>query len=390
MRRTTVAIGTCVCLVALVAVAMAQGPAHVGVAGAPPPIRQATPEDGPPPGPATGRVTIDPHTGAMTDTFLVNGVEQPPLEQMVNQLLANWKESKDVAYRDEMLKQLRTVLKEQFQVRVGGHQKEIEQLEAKVKELRQQLELRRVKEDEIVDFRLQQLLREAQGLGWGTEPGAGQVGRSMNSSSYRTVINDGGSQAFGMSSGRMGGGGFQGGMGGGGFQGSRMGGVGIGSGSVTVAPLGVGPNGFGMSGGGRTTAVNSDSGISFGTTSVSGKNTPTLNFAETARPQGTLSISTTAAPNPGKSAQFVEFFKSLDTNNNGMLEEDEVKNTPAKFIVEGVYKELGKQLKYPVAISEVLKAMDDFPGTIRIRERGDGKGNVNRDVEMNVAVPGKE
>jgi multidrug resistance efflux pump len=67
---------------------------------------------------------------------------------------------------------MREDLTKRFQARLSAHEKEILQLEAKVKQLREQLELRCKKQDEIVDFRLKQLLREAQGLGWRTDEGA--------------------------------------------------------------------------------------------------------------------------------------------------------------------------------------------------------------------------
>jgi hypothetical protein len=99
----------------------------------------------------------------------------PRLEagQGANELLGKWKAAGNEADRDKLRKQLHEVLKADFQVRLAAHEKEIEQLEGKVKQLRQQLELRRQKQDEIVDFRCQQLIREAQGLGWGTEPATG-------------------------------------------------------------------------------------------------------------------------------------------------------------------------------------------------------------------------
>ena len=65
---------------------------------------------------------------------------------------------------------LQAALKAEFQSRLAAHEKEIDQLENEVKKLRQQLELRRRNQDEIVHFRMEQLLRDAQGLGWGTEP----------------------------------------------------------------------------------------------------------------------------------------------------------------------------------------------------------------------------
>jgi hypothetical protein len=88
----------------------------------------------------------------------------------LNELLGSWKAAANESERSKVEKELREVLKGEFQARLGAHEKEIAQLEAKVKRLREQLELRRKKQDDIVDFRVQQLLREAQGLGWGTEP----------------------------------------------------------------------------------------------------------------------------------------------------------------------------------------------------------------------------
>ena len=71
--------------------------------------------------------------------------------------------------REKVEQALHDALKVQFGTRFDAEKKEVEQLEAEVKRLREQLELRRAKQDEIIEFRLQQLLRDAQGLGWGTE-----------------------------------------------------------------------------------------------------------------------------------------------------------------------------------------------------------------------------
>jgi hypothetical protein len=91
------------------------------------------------------------------------------VESAVEQSLRAWKAAEDDAKRAEAEKELRKALKSLFLLRLGAHEKEIESLESKVKQLRGQLDRRREKQDEIVDFRLQQLLREAEGLGWGTE-----------------------------------------------------------------------------------------------------------------------------------------------------------------------------------------------------------------------------
>jgi polyhydroxyalkanoate synthesis regulator phasin len=112
-------------------------------------------------------------TSTDENILFIGRLPDPGAERLVSEALRTWKAAGSESDRGRIEKKLREVLKGQFQARLAAHQKEIEQLEAKVKQLREQLELRRTKQDEIVDFRLQQLLREAQGLGWGTEPAMG-------------------------------------------------------------------------------------------------------------------------------------------------------------------------------------------------------------------------
>lgn len=153
MQRRLLAIGACVCLAAFAAAVLAQGPTTT------PPPRAATVETYAPPGGATAGVLRK-----------LRNASEHVRERRVSELLAKWKEAEDPADRRKLEESLRGTVKEEFDARLGSHEKEIEQLEAKVKQLRGQLERRRDKQDEIVDFRVQQLLREAQGLGWGTEP----------------------------------------------------------------------------------------------------------------------------------------------------------------------------------------------------------------------------
>lgn len=173
MNRRVLVSGACVCLAGLVALALAQEPPRVVEEGTGRPAIVAQPVPAPPTFP---RTTVVPER---TPNNAVQYYQDPyvQLEQdpPVNELLGKWKAAGNESERGKVEKELRQVLKEQFQGRLGAHEKEIEQLEAKVKQLREQLDLRRKKQDEIVDFRAQQLLREAQGLGWGTEPATGQV-----------------------------------------------------------------------------------------------------------------------------------------------------------------------------------------------------------------------
>jgi hypothetical protein len=137
MRRTVLAIGACVCLLAPVA-AMAQ--------------EQTT---------AESAVVTSPQVMVFSRSM--------GEDNSINHLLDKWKKAKE-AEREGIQKDLREALKKEFQAGIAANEKEIAELEAQLKQLREKLDLRRQKQEEIVDFRVQQLLREAQGLGWGTEP----------------------------------------------------------------------------------------------------------------------------------------------------------------------------------------------------------------------------
>jgi hypothetical protein len=89
--------------------------------------------------------------------------------RQTQRLVGRWKASKQDAEREKVEAELRNALKREFAARLAAHEKEIKNLEEKVRQLRERLTLRREKQDEIVDHRLQQLLRDAQGLGWGSE-----------------------------------------------------------------------------------------------------------------------------------------------------------------------------------------------------------------------------
>jgi hypothetical protein len=95
------------------------------------------------------------------------GIGQEPA---IDELLEKWKQAPNNQERESIEQNLRDALQAEFQARLTAHEKEVDQLESEVKRLRQQLELRRQKQADIVRFHLEQLLREAQGLGWGTEP----------------------------------------------------------------------------------------------------------------------------------------------------------------------------------------------------------------------------
>jgi hypothetical protein len=55
-----------------------------------------------------------------------------------------------------------------------------------------------------------------------------------------------------------------------------------------------------------------------------------------------------------------DMLRRLDTNGNGMLEEDEVNNSPAKPMIERILSRMGIPAKYPIAISDIANAMQNM------------------------------
>ena len=168
MRARVAIIAVCVCLGACVALALAQQPA--------PPTSDPRYSDNPiyPSGKDNNYSILKEDESRIkqrNEQISARKAAEQEAERgkVQKELLLRWKVAGNDPERGKVGEELHKVLLEQFQDRLGEQEKEIEQLELKVKRLREQLELRRKKQDEIVDFRLQQLLREAEGLGWGTE-----------------------------------------------------------------------------------------------------------------------------------------------------------------------------------------------------------------------------
>ena len=100
------------------------------------------------------------------------------------QLVDRWKAAKEPSERDEVEKALRESLTTEFTQRLAAHEREIKELEEKVHSFVTGSACAREKQEEIVEHRLQQILREAQGLGWGAE-GMGMQDRYGNSTLTR-------------------------------------------------------------------------------------------------------------------------------------------------------------------------------------------------------------
>src|SRR6185437_8882618 len=87
------------------------------------------------------------------------------------QLVAQYAATEDDEQRGGFKTQLAESLSQQFSVQQQLRESELARVEARVKKLRELNEKRRAAQQTIVEQRLDQLLREADGLGW-TPPGA--------------------------------------------------------------------------------------------------------------------------------------------------------------------------------------------------------------------------
>ncbi len=86
----------------------------------------------------------------------------PSITPLVEQL----KEAKTDTDRDKIKVQLKEVLDTQFAAHQQRHEKELADLESKVKKLKDLVAKRQENRREIVANRLDQIMRDAQGLGW--------------------------------------------------------------------------------------------------------------------------------------------------------------------------------------------------------------------------------
>jgi hypothetical protein len=83
-------------------------------------------------------------------------------EQLAQQLAAARSDSD----RDKIKGQLTEMLEKQFDQRQKRHEEEIKQLEAQIKKLKDLVDKRQENRREIIVRRLDQIVKESQGLGW--------------------------------------------------------------------------------------------------------------------------------------------------------------------------------------------------------------------------------
>ncbi len=90
------------------------------------------------------------------------------LEQQTQELVQQYRNAGDTEDRDAVLDDLQNIVSDHFDLRQESREAELEQLEREIERLRSLHERRQDEKDRIVQRRIESLLREADGLGWGS------------------------------------------------------------------------------------------------------------------------------------------------------------------------------------------------------------------------------
>jgi hypothetical protein len=94
------------------------------------------------------------------------GAEEADAAREADQLTQELGRAKNDAERDKLKARLGELLDKQFNLRQARHEREIEALETRVKKLKDLVQKRQENRRDIVSRRLEQILRELDGLGW--------------------------------------------------------------------------------------------------------------------------------------------------------------------------------------------------------------------------------
>ena len=93
-------------------------------------------------------------------------VEENSLSHQAEQLAQQLAAAKSDSDREKIKAQLAEILEKQFDQRQKRHEEEIKQLEAQIKKLKDLVDKRQENRREIIGARLNQIVKESQGLGW--------------------------------------------------------------------------------------------------------------------------------------------------------------------------------------------------------------------------------
>jgi len=101
-------------------------------------------------------------------------------DQQTRDLLSKYNAANEQSERDQLVKELSSVAAQEFDARQEARGQELKNLEEQLKKLRVLHDRRAKEKDDIVRDRVRHLLRDADGLGWGTDrigaPGSSQQG----------------------------------------------------------------------------------------------------------------------------------------------------------------------------------------------------------------------
>ncbi len=140
------------------------------VAGQQPAATPTTPVATYPPGGTTSAAgEASPFSGyqALGQTLPVGSRDRATQDQIAK-LAQQYVKATQAAEKSDIRKKLADALGKQFDQLAERQQKELEALEKQVADLRALLKKRHDARDQIIDRRLDQVLQEAEGLGWGT------------------------------------------------------------------------------------------------------------------------------------------------------------------------------------------------------------------------------
>ncbi|MGQ0634433.1 MAG: hypothetical protein ACT4QC_07480 [Planctomycetaceae bacterium] len=107
------------------------------------------------------------------------------LEQQVNKHVSAFMSADSDDSRAAARAALTGMLKEQFVIRQQRREKEIAEIEERVKRLREALDKRAEAKEKIIERRLTQLLSDAEGLGWGEAGGPVNAGGGSESVEFQ-------------------------------------------------------------------------------------------------------------------------------------------------------------------------------------------------------------
>jgi hypothetical protein len=99
--------------------------------------------------------------------------EESKLEREVGKLVQDYSRTEDEGQRSKIRTKLSTILQSQFDLQQKRRDLEVTRIETQLKKLRELMQKRTAARQSIVEKRLDQLLREADGLGWTPPAGPG-------------------------------------------------------------------------------------------------------------------------------------------------------------------------------------------------------------------------